>query len=75
MYLSNINIRHKLRLNQSPDLRMQTCCYMYSIGIQCKRQNISDHAFYSYSVLNHSLSYICNISFLEVHLERVANSI
>jgi hypothetical protein len=46
--------------------------YMYSLGIQCKRQNIPDHAFYSYSVLNRSLSYICNISFLEVHLERVA---
>ena len=75
MYLSNINIRHKLRLNQSPDLRMQTCCYMYSLGIQCKRQNIPDHVFYSYSGLNRSLSYICNISFLEVHLERVANSI
>jgi hypothetical protein len=75
LYLSNINIRHKLRLNQSPDLRMQTCCYMYPLGIQCKRQNIPDHAFYSYSVLNHSLPYICNISFLEVHLERVANSI
>jgi hypothetical protein len=49
-----------------------TCCYMYFLGIQCKRQNIPDHAFYSYSVLNRSLSYICNISFLEVHLERVA---
>jgi hypothetical protein len=40
----------------SPDLRMQTCCYMYSLGIQCKRQNIPDHVFYSYSVLN--LQYI-----------------
>jgi hypothetical protein len=50
---------------------MQTCCYMYSLGIQCKWLNIPDHAFYSYSVLNRSLSYICNISFLEVHLERV----
>jgi hypothetical protein len=44
---------------------------MYSLGIQCKRQNIPNHAFYSYSVLNRSLSYICNISFLEVHLERI----
>jgi hypothetical protein len=55
-----------IRLNQISDLRMQTCCYMYSLGIQCKRQNIPDHDFYSYSVLNRSLSYICNISFLEV---------
>jgi hypothetical protein len=47
-----------IRLNQSPDLRMQTCCYMYSLGIQCKRQNIPDHVFYSYSGLNPSLSYI-----------------
>jgi hypothetical protein len=54
---------------------MQSCCYMYSLGIQCKQQNIPDHASYSYSVLNRSLSYICNISFLEVHLERVASSI
>ena len=61
-----------IRPNQSPDLRMQTCCYIYFLGIQCKRQNIPDHAFYSYSVLNRSLSYICNISFLEVHLESVA---
>jgi hypothetical protein len=53
-------------------LCMYVClwCLAYSLGIQCKRQNIPDHAFYSYSVLNRSLSYICNISFLEVHLER-----
>jgi hypothetical protein len=37
------------------------CNYMYSLGIQCKRQNIPDHAFYSYSVLNRSLSYIYQV--------------
>ena len=75
--MENFKIHKKstIRLNQSPDLRMQTCCYMYFLVIQCKRQNIPDHAFCSYSVLNRRLSYICNISFLEVHLERVANSI
>jgi hypothetical protein len=40
--------------------------------IQCKRQNIPDHAFYSYSLWNRSLSYICNISFLEVHIVAVS---
>jgi hypothetical protein len=50
-------------------------CYSSIVDGIVKRQNIPDHAFYSNSALNRSLSYICNISFLEVHLERVANSI
>jgi hypothetical protein len=47
---------------------MQTCCNMYSLGIQCKRQNIPDHDFYSYSVLNRLitgrtvLSYFASVS-------------
>jgi hypothetical protein len=58
------------------NFRRNRCeCISLSNAAFAARSTRCPFCFSSVNILYASLSYICNISFLEVHLERVANSI